>query len=338
MRVFLTGGAGYIGSHTLLEVLSQDHEVCVYDDFSNSEPEALNRVAKLTNRSFETVEGDVLDRPKMRQALIDFRPDVVVHFAGKKAVGESTEKPLMYYRNNVEGTLSLLEGMEAAGCKRIVFSSSATVYGDPHYLPYDEAHPLAPTNPYGMTKYMVELILKDWCTAQDDNTAVLLRYFNPVGAHESGEIGEDPNDIPNNLMPFVSQVAVGRLEKLRVFGADYETPDGTGVRDYIHVVDLAKAHAAAIGFAGDHKGCEAINVGSGQGSSVLDVVRAFEGASGRNIPYDVVERRAGDIAEFYADPTKAYNLLGWKTECDLADMCGSAWKWQSQNPNGYKPN
>ncbi len=337
MRVFLTGGAGYIGSHTLLEVLSQEHEVCVYDDFSNSEPEALKRVAKLTNRRFETVEGDVLDRSKMKQALVDFRPDVVVHFAGKKAVGESTEKPLMYYRNNVEGTLSLLEGMEAAGCKRIVFSSSATVYGDPHYLPYDEAHPLAPTNPYGMTKYMVELILKDWCAAQSDNAAVLLRYFNPVGAHDSGEIGEDPNDIPNNLMPYVSQVAVGRLEKLRVFGADYETPDGTGVRDYIHVVDLAKAHAAAIGFVKGHKGCEAINVGSGQGSSVLDVVRAFEGASGRDVPYELVGRRAGDIAEFYADPAKAYKLLGWKTECDLVDMCGSAWKWQSQNPNGYKP-
>ncbi len=335
MRVFLTGGAGYIGSHTLLEVLSQDHQVCVYDDFSNSEPEALKRVAKLTNRSFDTVEGDVLDRVKIQQSLIDFKPDVVVHFAGKKAVGESTEKPLMYYRNNVDGTLALLEGMEAAGCKRIVFSSSATVYGEPHYLPYDEHHPLAPTNPYGMTKYMVELILKDWCASNVKNTAVLLRYFNPVGAHESGEIGEDPNDIPNNLMPFVSQVAVGRREKLSVFGGDYETHDGTGVRDYIHVVDLAKAHAAAIQFADGHSGCEAINVGSGQGSSVLDLVEAFKSASGRDIPYEVVARRAGDIAEFYADPTKAHKILGWKTERNLSDMCKSAWNWQSRNPKGY---
>jgi UDP-glucose 4-epimerase len=336
MRIFLTGGAGYIGSHTLLEVLSHDHEVCVYDDFSNSAPEALTRVSQLTNRSFDTVEGDILDRNGIKQALVDFRPDVVVHFAGKKAVGESMAHPLMYYRANVDGTLSLLEGMNAAGCSRIVFSSSATVYGEPEYLPYDEAHPRAPTNPYGMTKYMVELILNDWCSANAQNTAVLLRYFNPVGAHDSGEIGEDPDDIPNNLMPFVSQVAVGRRKKLQVFGDDYDTDDGTGVRDYIHVVDLAKAHAAAIDYAGAHYGCEAINVGAGQGSSVLEVVRAFEAASGQSIPYEVVARRSGDIAAFYADPAKAKSLLGWQTERSLADMCKSAWNWQRKNPQGYK--
>jgi UDP-glucose 4-epimerase len=336
MRVFLTGGAGYIGSHTLLEVLSQAHEVCVYDDYSNSSPEALKRVEQLTNRKFRKVTGDVLDQTSLAAALTEFNPDVVVHFAGKKAVGESVEKPLMYYENNVVGTLSLLRAMDAANCNRIVFSSSATVYGEPQYLPLDEKHPLSATNPYGQTKLMVEHILRDWCAARPAATAVLLRYFNPVGAHDSGMIGEDPHDIPNNLMPFVSQVAVGRREKLQVFGNDYDTPDGTGVRDYIHVVDLAKAHAAAISFAMAHNGCEAINVGTGQGSSVLDVVRAFEAASGQAIPYEVVQRRLGDVATYCASPDKARNVLGWQAERDLADMCASAWKWQSQNPDGYK--
>ena len=336
MRVFLTGGAGYIGSHTLLEVLSHAHEVCVYDDFSNSAPEALMRVEQLTNRKFQSVTGDVLDRASLAAALAEFKPDVVVHFAGKKAVGESVEKPLMYYENNVAGTISLLRAMEAADCKRIVFSSSATVYGEPQYLPYDENHPLSATNPYGQTKLMVEHILRDWCQADDAASAVLLRYFNPVGAHESGMIGEDPSDVPNNLMPYVSQVAVGRRERLRVWGNDYDTHDGTGVRDYIHVVDLAKAHAAAIQHTEAHKGCEAINVGTGQGTSVLDVVKAFEAASGRPIPYDILPRRAGDIATSYADVDKARDLLGWQAERNLADMCASVWKWQSQNPNGYK--
>ncbi len=336
MRVFLTGGAGYIGSHTLLEVLSEAHEVCVYDDYSNSSPHALTRVEQLTNRKFDVVQGDILDQSGLAAALVTFKPDVVVHFAGKKAVGESVEKPLMYYENNVVGTLSLLRAMEAADCNRIVFSSSATVYGTPQYLPLDENHPLSATNPYGQTKLMVEHILRDWCGARPAATAVLLRYFNPVGAHDSGIIGEDPNDIPNNLMPFVSQVAVGRREKLQVFGNDYDTPDGTGVRDYIHVVDLAKAHAAAISFASAHTGCEAINVGTGRGSSVLDVVRAFEAASGRVVPYEVVQRRAGDVATYCALPEKARNLLGWQAKRDLADMCASAWKWQSQNPDGYK--
>jgi UDP-glucose 4-epimerase len=335
MRVFLTGGAGYIGSHTLLEVLSGAHEVCVYDDYSNSVPEALKRVERLSNRTFQAVTGNVLDQTSLAKALKDFKPDVVVHFAGKKAVGESVEKPLMYYENNVVGTLSLLRGMEAVGCTRLVFSSSATVYGEPHYLPLDEKHPLAATNPYGQTKLMVEHILRDWCVARTDASVVVLRYFNPVGAHDSGQIGEDPNDIPNNLMPFVSQVAVGRREKLQVFGGDYDTKDGTGVRDYIHVVDLAKAHAAAINYAEAHKGCEAINVGTGQGASVLDVVRAFEQGSGQPVPYEVVARRPGDVAAYYADASKAESLLGWQATRDLADMCETAWKWQSQNPNGY---
>jgi len=335
MRVFLTGGAGYIGSHTLLEVLSEAHEVCVYDDFSNSAPEALKRVEQLTNQKFQTVTGNILDQTSVSKALADFQPDVVVHFAGKKAVGESVAKPLMYYENNVVGTLSLLRGMEAARCRRIVFSSSATVYGDPQYLPLDESHPLSATNPYGQTKLMVEHILRDWCATRPDTSAVLLRYFNPVGAHDSGKIGEDPHDIPNNLMPFVSQVAVGRRKKLQVFGGDYDTPDGTGVRDYIHVVDLAKAHAAAISFAETHAGCEAINVGTGQGASVLDVVAAFEAASGRSVPHEVVARRPGDVAACYADASKAQSLLGWQATRDLTDMCKTAWNWQRQNPDGY---
>ncbi len=336
MRIFLTGGAGYIGSHTLLEVLSADHQVCVYDDFSNSTPVAMQRVGQLTNRQFDLVEGDVLDPGALGAALTAFKPDVVVHFAGKKAVGESVEKPLMYYENNVGGTVSLLQAMEAAGCNSIVFSSSATVYGEPQYLPLDEKHPLVATNPYGQSKLMVEYILRDWCVSRPQASAIVLRYFNPVGAHESGMIGEDPNDIPNNLMPFVSQVAVGRREKLQVFGGDYDTPDGTGVRDYIHVVDLARAHLAAISHAGQHQGWQAVNVGTGQGSSVLDVVKAFEAASGVSVPYEIAQRRPGDVAAYYAQATKARDVLGWQAGYDLADMCASAWKWQSRNPNGYK--
>ncbi|PCH99007.1 MAG: UDP-glucose 4-epimerase GalE [Rhodobacteraceae bacterium] len=335
MRIFLTGGAGYIGSHTLLEVLSQDHEVCVFDDYSNSTPESLRRVETLTNRKFKTVEGSVLDPQCLTQALQEFKPDAVIHFAGKKAVGESVEKPLMYYENNVVGTLNLLRAMEAANCERIIFSSSATVYGDPQFLPITEDHPLGATNPYGQTKLMAEHILRDWAQSRPTASAVILRYFNPLGAHESGRIGEDPNDIPNNLMPYVAQVAVGRRDRLRVWGNDYDTPDGTGVRDYIHVVDLAKAHAAALGFGETHQGCETINIGTGRGYSVLDVVGAFELAAGRAIPYDIKPRRSGDIATCYADPAKAKRLLGWRAEHDLADMCASTWKWQSQNPDGY---
>lgn len=336
MRVFITGGAGYIGSHTLLEVLSQQHQVCLYDDFSNSTPKALESVKRLTNDSFDLVKGDILNEQVLSEALVQFKPDVVIHFAGKKAVGESVDKPLMYYENNVSGSLSLLKAMETSGCNKIIFSSSATVYGEPQYLPLDEHHPLSATNPYGQSKLIVENIIRDWCHAKTDASAVLLRYFNPVGAHESGTIGEDPNDIPNNLMPFVSQVAVGRLAQLQIFGDDYDTHDGTGVRDYIHVVDLAKAHAAAIDFTKANRGCEAINVGTGTGSSVIDVVKAFKSASGQSIPYKAVERRAGDVGTVYADPSKAHKLLGWVAEKNLDDMCKSAWKWQSQNPNGYE--
>ncbi len=335
MRILVTGGAGYIGSHTLLELLGQQHKICVYDNFSNSSPEALERVKELTNGTFETVEGDIRDDNALASAITNFQPEAVVHFAGLKAVGESSEMPVKYYQHNVQGTLSLLNAMEAAECRRIVFSSSATVYGEPQYLPYNEAHPCAPTNPYGRTKYFVEEILKDWALSDARNSTVLLRYFNPVGAHPSGRIGEDPNDIPNNLMPFVSQVAVGKLPKLNVFGDDYDTRDGTGMRDYIHVSDLADAHAAAVEYTATHTGAEAINIGTGQGVTVLEVVKAFEQASGRDIPYEIVPRRAGDIAAFYANSAKAKKLLNWAAKYSLDDMCASAWKWQSENPDGY---
>lgn len=335
MRILVTGGAGYIGSHTLLELLGQQHEICVYDNFSNSSPVALERVKELTNGTFKTVEGDIRDDQALASVCADFRPEAVVHFAGLKAVGESSKVPVKYYQHNVQGTLSLLTAMKAADCRRIVFSSSATVYGEPQYLPYDEAHPCAPTSPYGRTKYFIEEILKDWAQSDDRNSTVLLRYFNPVGAHSSGRIGEDPNDIPNNLMPFVSQVAVGKLPKLQVFGDDYDTRDGTGERDYIHVGDLANAHAAAVDYTAAHLGAEAINIGTGQGATVLEVVKAFERMSGNPIPYNIGPRRAGDIAAFYANSAKAKKLLGWSAKYSLDDMCASAWKWQSENPDGY---
>lgn len=336
MRILVTGGAGYIGSHTLLELLGQQHEVCVFDNFSNSSPEALARVKELSNGTFETVNGDVRDDAALTSVCTEFRPEAVVHFAGLKAVGESSEKPVKYYEHNVQGTLSLLKAMEAVDCRRIVFSSSATVYGEPEYLPYDEDHPCAPTNPYGRTKYFVEEILKDWALSDKRNSTVLLRYFNPVGAHPSGRIGEDPNDIPNNLMPYVSQVAVGKLPRLQVFGNDYDTRDGTGERDYVHVCDLADAHAAAVAYVANHTGTEVINIGTGQGVTVLEVVKAFEKASGRDIPYDIGPRRAGDIAAYYANAVKAKKLLGWSAKYSLTDMCEGAWKWQSENPDGYK--
>lgn len=335
MRILVTGGAGYIGSHTLLELLGQQHEICVFDNYSNSSPEALKRVRELTNGSFQEVEGDIRDANSIASACNDFRPEAVVHFAGLKAVGESSALPIKYYEHNVQGTLSLLRAMEAVDCRNVVFSSSATVYGEPHYLPYDEDHPCAPTSPYGRTKYFVEEILKDWAASNEKNTATLLRYFNPVGAHSSGRIGEDPNDIPNNLMPFVSQVAVGKLPKLQIFGDNYDTRDGTGLRDYIHVSDLAEAHVAAVEYSTNHTGVEAFNIGTGQGITVLEVVAAFEKASGREVPYDIAPRRDGDIAAFYADSTKAKTLLNWTAKYTLNDMCKSAWKWQSENPDGY---
>lgn len=335
MKVFVTGGAGYIGSHTLVQLLAAGHEVCVFDNFANSSPVALDRVRQLTNRDMGLVEADIRDADALCDAVTTFAPDAVVHFAGLKAVGESSDLPLLYYQTNVSGTMNLLAAMDAAGCKRIVFSSSATVYGEAHYLPFDEDHPIAPTNPYGRTKAMAEGVIGDWAKATPDASAVLLRYFNPVGAHESGRIGEDPQGIPNNLMPFIAQVAVGRREKLAIFGDDYDTRDGTGERDYIHVVDLAAAHLAAIEYAGGASGCEAINVGTGQGVTVKELIVAYERACGHPIGAEIAPRRPGDVASSYAATAKAERLLGWRAALGADQMCASSWLWQSNNPDGY---
>ncbi|WP_062766537.1 UDP-glucose 4-epimerase GalE [Sphingopyxis terrae] len=335
MKVFVTGGAGYIGSHTLVQLLAAGHEVCVFDNFANSSPVALDRVRQLTNRGIGLVEADIRDADALRDAVTTFAPDAVMHFAGLKAVGESSSLPLLYYQTNVSGTMNLLAAMDAAGCKRIVFSSSATVYGEAHYLPFDEDHPIAPTNPYGRTKAMAEGIIGDWAKATAGASAVLLRYFNPVGAHESGRIGEDPRDIPNNLMPFVAQVAVGRRDRLSIFGDDYDTRDGTGERDYINVVDLAAAHLAAIEYASRAAGCEAINVGTGRGITVKELVAAYERACGRTLPVEIASRRPGDVASSYAATVKARDLLGWNAVLDIDAMCASSWLWQSTNPDGY---
>ena len=336
MRVLVTGGAGYIGSHTLVELLSADHEVMVVDNFANASPIALDRVERLTNKIFNTVEASIGDQASIHQIFQDFRPDAVIHFAGLKAVGQSEEQPLIYYDNNVTGTLHLLKAMDASGCKQIIFSSSATVYGTPHYLPYDESHPIQPVNPYGRTKYFIEEIIKDWAAVDASHSALLLRYFNPVGAHISGQIGEDPMGIPNNLMPYIQQVAVGRREKLNVFGDDYDTPDGMGVRDYIHVTDLAKGHVAALDYCAKNIGVEAVNLGTGQGYSVLEIVAAFERGSGQSIPYEIAPRRQGDIAMFYADPRKAKTMLNWQANLTLDDMAQDSWRWIADNPQGYE--
>ena len=335
MRVLVTGGAGYIGSHTLIELHSSGHEICVVDNFDNSSPEALKRVTELIGAPIEVHEADIRDRAALDRIMAAFRPEAVIHFAGLKAVGESARIPLRYYDVNISGTLSLLESMGTVGCDRIVFSSSATVYGAPQYLPFDEDHPCSPTNVYGHTKHMAEQILSDWQCANPGASVVLLRYFNPVGAHPSGRIGEDPRDVPNNLMPFVAQVAVGRREKLSVFGDDYDTPDGTGVRDYIHVTDLARAHVCAIDYAADNTGTEVFNVGTGSGYSVLEMVTAFAKASGNEVAYEIVARRPGDIARSEADPSKANDKLGWRAEQGLEEMCISTWTWQSKNPEGF---
>jgi UDP-glucose 4-epimerase len=336
MRIFVTGGAGYIGSHTVLELLRAGYKVCVGDNYRNSSPIALDRVRRLANADFDQIEVDIRNEGRLTDALASFNPDAVIHFAGLKAVGESNELPLDYYDNNVVGSLRLLSAMDSVGCNRIVFSSSATVYGEPVYLPFDEAHPCAPTNPYGRSKYMVEQIIEDWCKARPLASAALLRYFNPVGAHASGDIGEDPTGTPNNLMPFVAQVAVGRRERLSVFGADYETADGTGERDYIHVVDLARAHLAAVEFIEAQSGCEAFNIGTGSAKSVLEIVKEFEAASGQNIPFQIVGRRPGDIGTSVAGVAKATDKLNWCAEHSLEDICRSSWDWQSKNPNGYQ--
>ncbi len=334
--VLLAGGAGYIGSHTAVELLEAGYDVVIADNYSNSCPEAVKRVEEITGKAVKTYECDIKDSAKLDQIFAENKIDAVIHFAGLKAVGESVAKPVLYYRNNIDTTLSLLESMERAGVKKIIFSSSATVYGEENPVPYTEEMPRGTcTNPYGWTKVMMEQILEDAAKADDQLSVVLLRYFNPIGAHPSGRIGEDPQGIPNNLMPYVSQVAVGRREKLTIFGRDYATPDGTARRDYIHVVDLAKGHVKAIGYILEHGGVEIFNLGTGTPYSVTEIVETFEKVNGVPVPHVYGERRPGDLPESYANADKALAVLGWKTEKTLEDMCRDSWNWQKNNPNGY---
>ncbi|GAA4364669.1 UDP-glucose 4-epimerase GalE [Paeniglutamicibacter cryotolerans] len=335
MRILVTGGAGYIGSHTVLLLLEEGHEVHVLDNFSNSSPEALERVAEITGSRALMHEADLLDTEAMDAVFAEARPEAVIHFAGLKSVGESVAQPLNYYRNNVVGTLNLLEAMEAHQVRTLVFSSSATVYGDTEVLPITEDTALSATNPYGRTKLHIEFMLNDLAASDPRWAIAKLRYFNPVGAHESGRIGEDPQGIPNNLMPYIAQVAVGRREKVNVFGSDYNTPDGTGVRDYIHVLDLGAGHLAALEYLRVHGGLHAWNLGTGNGSSVLEVIAAFARASEKGIPYEIADRRPGDVAASYADPTLAREQIGWKSERGLEQMVTDMWRWQSGNPEGY---
>ncbi len=336
MAILLAGGAGYIGTHTAIEFINAGYDVVIADNYYNSKPEAVRRVCEITGKDIPMYEVDIQNRDEVRKIFQEQNIDTVVHFAGMKAVGESVAKPLMYYRNNLDTTLSLLEVMQEAGCHNFIFSSSATVYGVPKEVPLLENMPLGTcTNPYGWTKWMIEQILRDACVADKELSVVLLRYFNPVGAHESGRIGEDPQGIPNNLFPYIAQVAVGKREKLSVFGDDYETKDGTGVRDYIHVVDLAKGHVAAVAYAKEHVGVETVNLGTGVGYSVLDMVQAFERVNGIEIPYVIAPRRPGDVAECYSDATKAKELLHWEAEKTLEDMCRDTYRWQTGNPQGY---
>ena len=336
MAVLVTGGAGYIGSHTVVELLKAGQDVVVVDNFCNSHPVVLERIAQIAGRSPTFHELDVRDGAALAEVFGKHQIEAVIHFAGLKAVGESCRIPLTYYQNNIAATLTLCEEMAKAGVFNLVFSTSATVYGDPHAVPIREDFPLSATNPYGRSKLMVEEMMRDMVKADPRWAVVLLRYFNPVGAHESGLIGEDPNGIPNNLLPFITQVAVGRLPKLSVFGDDYATPDGTGVRDYIHVVDLAIGHLKALERMQKGRGVFTYNLGTGKGYSVLDMVKAFEAASGREIPYQIAPRRSGDIAECWADPAFAATELGWTAQRDLQQMMQDSWRWQSQNPNGYK--
>lgn len=339
MSILVTGGAGFIGSHTCIELLKAGYDVVVVDNFYNSKREALRRTAELAKKEFAFYECDIRDEEGLDKIFKNEKIDAVIHFAGLKSVPESCKKPLEYYDNNIGGTLNLCRVMKKNGCRRIVFSSSATVYGMNNPSPLKETMPTGgTTNPYGTTKYMIELILKDLYTADNQWSICLLRYFNPIGAHESGIIGEDPNGIPNNLMPYITQVAIGKREFLNVFGNDYDTPDGTGVRDYIHVVDLALGHVKALDRVLSQRGCEAFNLGTGVGYSVLDVVHAFEKASGVTVNYKIGPRRPGDIAICYSDPGKAQEVLGWKAERSLEQMCADSWRWQSMNPNGYPDN
>lgn len=333
--ILVTGGAGYIGSHTIVELLAAGHEVACLDNLSNGSLEALRRVERIAGRTVPFVEGDIRDAALVERVLRERQVQAVVHFAALKSVGESVAQPLRYYDNNVNGTLVLLAAMQRANVGRIVFSSSATVYGTPQYLPLTESHPLGPVNPYGQTKAMIERILEDLCAADADFGAVSLRYFNPIGAHSSGLIGEAPQGIPNNVFPFITQVAIGKRAELAVFGDDWDTVDGTGVRDYIHVVDLARGHVQAINYVLAHPGYAAPNLGTGRGTSVLELVAAFERASGRSIAYRIAPRRAGDVASSWADPSLAARLLGWRAELDLDTMCADGWRWQQGNPDGY---
>ena len=336
MKVLLTGGAGFIGSHTCVELLERGHEAVIADNFSNSKPEVLRRIKRITGKDAVFYEADVTSRGALDKIFSEQKIDAVVHFAGYKAVGESVAKPLMYYRNNLDSTITLLEAMTDHGVKNIVFSSSATVYGENNPSPYNENMPISScTNPYGWTKLMSEQILRDAANADSELSVVLLRYFNPIGAHPSGLIGEDPAGIPNNLFPYVAKVAGGKLPCLGIFGDDYPTEDGTGVRDYIHVVDLAKGHAAALDYAAEHKGAQAVNLGSGRGHSVMEVVNTFSRVNNIPVPYEIKPRRPGDLPSYYADAKKAKELFGWEVELTLEDMCRDMWKWQTQNPDGY---
>jgi UDP-glucose 4-epimerase len=334
--ILITGGAGYIGSHACVEFLDAGYDIVVLDNLCNSSPKSLDRVRELTGLDFPFVRGDVRDRALLDELFRDHDIDAVIHFAGLKAVGESVERPLLYYNNNIAGSVILFEAMQAAGVKTVVFSSSATVYGDPHAVPIREDFPVgATTNPYGRSKLIIEQILGDVAASDPNWSIALLRYFNPVGAHKSGRIGEDPHGIPNNLMPYIAQVAVGRREHLNVFGNDYPTPDGTGVRDYIHVVDLAQGHVKAVEKLAEGPGVRIWNLGTGRGYSVVEMAKAFEQASGRPVPYQFAPRRPGDIAQCYADPAKAERELGWKARRGLQEMCEDTWRWQSMNPQGF---
>jgi len=339
MKILVTGGAGYIGSHTCVELLKEGYEVVILDNLCNSSKKAVDRIEEITGKKTSFYECDMADRAALDKIFEEHKIDCVIHFAGLKAVGESVVKPLEYYMNNISGTLILAQAMREHGCKNIIFSSSATVYGDPAFVPITEECPKGtPTNPYGWTKSMLEQILTDLHTADKEWNVILLRYFNPIGAHESGMIGEDPKGIPNNLLPYVAQVAIGKLEKVGVFGDDYDTPDGTGVRDYIHVVDLAVGHVKAIDKIKEDPGVKVYNLGTGNGYSVLDVIKAYSKACGHDVPYEIKPRRPGDIATCYADASLAKKELGWEAKYGIEDMCASSWKWQSMNPNGYNEN
>lgn len=337
MKILLTGGAGYIGSHTAVQLIEKGHKIVIADNFANSKHEAINRIEKVSGVRPVLYEIDCCDKAALEKLFAEEKPECVIHFAGLKAVGESVRMPVAYYRNNLDSTLALLETMQKFGCNNIIFSSSATVYGDPDVVPITEDSKVGDcSNPYGRTKYMIELILRDACVANPDLSVVLLRYFNPIGAHRSGLLCEDPNGIPNNLMPYILKVASGKLPCLSVYGNDYPTPDGTGVRDYIHVVDLADGHVAAVSYASSHKGAEVFNLGTGNGYSVLDVVNTFDKVSGLKLNYKIAGRREGDIAECYACPDKAAEMLGWKAQYNLEDMCRDSWNAVCHNPNGYE--